>query len=115
MKDFRHQNKVYYNPVEFAMNYIGGTWKMPILVALREGPVRYGDLKKSISHITDKMLITQLRDLEEKKMVLRKAYRGKPPRVDYELTERAIQALAVIDILRTYGEYLMKEEAVEPQ
>jgi DNA-binding HxlR family transcriptional regulator len=112
MKDFRHQNRLYYSPVEFAMNYIGGTWKMPILVALRGGPVRYGDLKKSISHITDKMLITQLRDLEKKNMVIRKAYAEKPPRVDYALTERAKQALSIIDALHAYGVVLMKEEEI---
>lgn len=112
MKDFRHQNRIYYSPVEFAMNFIGGTWKIPILLALRDGPVRYGDLKKSIPHITDKMLITQLRDLEEKHMVTRQAYQEKPPRVDYALTARAREALLVISHLQAYGEFLMKEERV---
>ncbi|HWV66092.1 helix-turn-helix domain-containing protein, partial [Chitinophaga sp.] len=105
MKDFWHQNRIYYSPVEFAMNYIGGTWKIPILQALRNGPVRYGDLKKSIPHITDKMLITQLRILEEKSMVTRQVYQEKPPRVDYALTARAKQALLVISHLEAYGAY----------
>lgn len=112
MKDFLHQRRIYYNPIEFALAHIGGTWKMPVLLCLREGPVRYGDLKKAIAHISDKMLITQLRELEEKGMVTRITYREKPPRVEYALTERAIQALPAIDILMEYGKYLMKEENI---
>lgn len=112
MKEFLHQNRLYYNPVEFAMAHIGGTWKMPILLSLREGPVRYGDLKKEISHISDKMLITQLRELEEKGMVVRKTYREKPPRVEYALTEKAQQAMPAIDVLIEYGKFLMKLENV---
>jgi len=112
MKDFLHQSRIYYNPIEFALAYIGGTWKMPVLLSLREGPLRYGDLKKAIAHISDKMLITQLRELEEKGMVTRKTYAEKPPRVEYALTGKAIHALPAIEGLITYGQYLMKEEGV---
>ncbi|WP_394801485.1 winged helix-turn-helix transcriptional regulator [Belliella filtrata] len=58
MKEFLHNNRIYYNPIEFAMAHIGGTWKIPILLCLRNGSVRYGDLKKAIPHISDKMLYT---------------------------------------------------------
>lgn len=112
MKDFLHESRIYYNPIEFAMAHIGGTWKMPVLLCLREGSVRYGDLKKAISHISDKMLITQLRELEEKGMVTRITYREKPPRVEYALTPRAEQALPAIDVLMEYGRFLMKEEKI---
>lgn len=107
MQDFTHNNKQYYSPVEFAFSYIGGTWKIPILLALKDGPVRYGDLKDRISHITDKMLHTQLRELESKQMISRTIFREKPPRVEYALRERAIAALPVIDALKEYGEQLM--------
>lgn len=112
MKDFLHQNRIYYNPIEFALAHIGGTWKMPVLLSLRKGPLRYGDLKTAITYISDKMLITQLRELEEKGMVTRKTYREKPPRVEYGLTTRAQRALTAIDALMEYGVYLMKEEGV---
>jgi len=112
MEDFLHQSRIYYNPIEFALAHIGGTWKMPILLCLRDGPVRYGDLKKAIPHISDKMLITQLRELEEKGMVTRITYREKPPRVEYGLTGRAEHALPAIDVLNEYGRFLMKEEHV---
>ncbi|MFN8842409.1 MAG: winged helix-turn-helix transcriptional regulator, partial [Chryseotalea sp.] len=46
MPDFIYDKKIYYNPVEFAMDRIGGTWKMPILWRLRDKTLRYSDLKK---------------------------------------------------------------------
>lgn len=102
-----HNNRVYYSPVEFAMAHIGGTWKIPILLCLRKGSVRYGDLKKMIANISDKMLITQLRELEERGMITRQSYSEKPPRVEYQLTERAEKALPVIDELNNYGLFLI--------
>jgi len=111
MQDFIHDKRVYYSPVEFAMAYLGGTWKIPVILALSNGPLRYGDLKNAIPHITDKMLNTQLRDLEKKGMVTRTIFREKPPRVDYGLTERAIRSLPPIRALEAYGQELMAEEA----
>ena len=65
MPDFIYDKKIYYNPVEFAMDRIGGIWKMPILWRLKDKVMRYGELKKDIPHITHKMLTSQLRELEE--------------------------------------------------
>ncbi|QNL51810.1 helix-turn-helix transcriptional regulator [Olivibacter sp. SDN3] len=113
MKEFQYDNRMYYSPVEFAMAHIGGTWKIPILLCLRNGSMRYGDLKKSIPHISDKMLITQLRELENKNMLTRHSFLEKPPRVEYQLTEKAIRALPVIDQLTTYGISLMNEAGVD--
>lgn len=112
MKEFLYDNRIYYNPIEFAMAHIGGTWKIPILLCLRNGSVRYGDLKKSIAHISDKMLITQLRELEDKNMLTRHAFIEKPPRVEYQLTEKAKRALPIIDQLNEYGSFLMTETGI---
>ena len=109
MSEFIYDKRLYYNPVDFALAHIGGTWKIPILLCLRNGAMRYGDLKKSISRITDKMLITQLRELEEKGMLTRHSYTEKPPRVEYQLSHRGQKALCVIDHLNQYGLFLMKE------
>lgn len=111
MQDFIHDKKLYYSPVEFAFSHIGGTWKIPILLCLKDGPVRYGDLKSSIPHITDKMLHTQLRELEYKQMISRKIFREKPPRVEYALTQRARDAFPIIKALKKYGELLITLEA----
>ena len=111
MQDFIHDKKLYYNPVEFAFSHIGGTWKIPILLSLEDGPVRYGDLKVRIPRITDKMLHTQLREMERKEMISRKVFREKPPRVEYALTHRARHALPIIEALKKYGELLISLEA----
>lgn len=86
MPDFIYKNKVYYNPVEFALDRIGGAWKMPILWRLRERILRYSELRKDIPHITDKMLTTQLRELEEDGLISRTVFPVVPPRVEYALT-----------------------------
>ncbi|MEL6672487.1 MAG: helix-turn-helix domain-containing protein [Bacteroidota bacterium] len=114
MPDFLFQGKIYYNPVEFAMDMIGGTWKMPILWRLRDARVmRYNQLKKDIPHISDKMLTTQLRDLEKKGFVIRKVYPVVPPKTEYSLTERGDRAIRMIELMRQYGKELMKEEGID--
>ena len=61
MPEFIYKDKTYQNPVEFALDQIGGKWKMPILWRLKDRVMRYSELKRDIPHITDKMLTTQLR------------------------------------------------------
>ena len=112
MADFVYQGRVYYSPIELSMAFIGGTWKMPILLALRKGPVRYSVLRSIIPHITDKMLYSQLRDLEKKGMLTRRVYSEKPPRVEYKLTALGKRSIKVIDSLQTFGKHLMKTERV---
>ncbi|MCB0519145.1 MAG: helix-turn-helix transcriptional regulator [Lewinellaceae bacterium] len=113
MPEFLHEGKLYYNPVEFAMARIGGTWKMPILWRMKDGKVlRYGELKKAIPKITDKMLTTQLRELEAHGFVHRKVYAVVPPKTEYALTERGQRAIAIINLVREYGLELMAEEGL---
>lgn len=109
MPDFVYDKKVYYNPVEFAMDRIGGTWKMPILWRLRDKTLRYSDLKKDLPHITHKMLSSVLRDLEREGFVTRKVYAVVPPKVEYTITRRGLKAVPVIETIRRYGAELMKE------
>ncbi len=113
MPDFLYKNKLYYNPVEFAMDRIGGTWKMPILWRLKDEVKRYGELKNNIPHITHKMLTSQLRELEEEGFVERKVYAVVPPKVEYKLTKRGKRAIDVVDFIRNYGLELMKEFGVD--
>lgn len=112
MPDFLFNKKLYYNPVEFAMDRIGGTWKMPILWRLRVRVMRYGELKKDIPHITHKMLTSQLRELEEEGFILRKVYPVVPPKVEYSITERGLSAIPIIENIRNYGLQLMEEFGV---
>lgn len=112
MPEFLYKNKLYYNPVEFAMDRIGGTWKMPILWRLKDKVMRYGELKKDIPHITHKMLTSQLRELEEEGFVERTVYAVVPPKVEYKITERGLRAIQIIEIIRNYGMELMEEFGV---
>lgn len=109
MPEFFYNNKLYYNPVEFAMGRIGGTWKMPILWRLKDKVMRYGELKKDIPHITHKMLTSQLRELEEEGFISRKVYPVVPPKVEYAITTRGERAIVIVNTIRNYGLELMKE------
>lgn len=113
MPEFLFNSKLYYNPIEFAMDRIGGTWKMLILWRLRDKVMRYGELKKDIPHITHKMLTSQLRELEAEGFIERKVYAVVPPKVEYTITKRGKKAIAIIDTIRNYGLELMKEFGVE--
>ncbi|MFY7652610.1 MAG: winged helix-turn-helix transcriptional regulator [Chitinophagaceae bacterium] len=113
MPEFIYKNKLYYNPVEFAMDRIGGTWKMPILWRLKDKTLRYGELKKDIPHITHKMLTSQLRELEEEGFINRVVYAVVPPKVEYSITERGKKAIVIVDTIRNYGLALMEEFGVK--
>ena len=113
MPDFIYNNKVYYNAVEFAMDRIGGTWKMPILWRLKERIFRFGELKKDIPHITDKMLTTQLRQLEAEGFIHRKVFAVVPPKVEYSITEKGKSAIPIIETIRNYGLELMELEGIK--
>lgn len=109
MPEFIYQHKLYYNPVEFAMDRIGGTWKMPILWRLSTRIMRFSELKRDIPHITDKMLTTQLRELEQEGFLQRTVYPEVPPKVEYSITPRGMRAVQIIQIIREYGLELMAE------
>lgn len=113
MPEFFHDKKLYYTPIEFALNHIGGTWKMPILWRLHKNVLRYGELKKDIPHITDKMLTTQLRDLEEKGLIERKVYPVVPPKVEYSITEKGLKAIPIIETIMKYGYELIQDAGIE--
>jgi DNA-binding HxlR family transcriptional regulator len=113
MPEFIYNKKLYYNPVEFAMDRIGGTWKMPILWRLKDKVMRYGELKKDMPRITHKMLTSQLRELEQEGFISRKVFPVVPPKVEYSITKRGQKAITIVDIIRNYGLELMKEFGVE--
>lgn len=77
----------YYCGLDASIDVIGGKWKALILWELRAEPRRPGDLRRTVSGISEKMLIQQLRGLEADGLVRREAYPEVPPRVEYSLTE----------------------------
>jgi DNA-binding HxlR family transcriptional regulator len=112
MPDFIYDRKVYYNPVEFALAFIGGTWKMPILWRLSKSTMRYGELKKTLPHITHKMLSSQLRELEKYELITREIFPVVPPKVEYTITKKGKEVIPLIDAIRNYGLKLMKEKGI---
>lgn len=110
MPDFIYKGKIYYNPVQFVMEMIGGTWKAPIMWRLREQTLRYSELRKDIPHISDKMLTTQLRELEEDGLVHREVYAVVPPKTEYSLTEKGKKMIGLITQIRNYGLEMIEEE-----
>ncbi|GAB4025235.1 winged helix-turn-helix transcriptional regulator [Spirosoma gilvum] len=114
MPDFLDKGRIFYNPVEYAMHQIGGTWKMPILWRLNKQVMRYSELKKYLPHISHKMLSTQLRELEADGFVIRTVYPVVPPKVEYTLTEKGKRAIPIIETIRQYGMDLMREANIDP-
>jgi DNA-binding HxlR family transcriptional regulator len=91
-------------PVEVTLDLIDGKWKGVILYHLQEGRLRFGELRKRLPGITQRMLTKQLRALEQDDLIIRKVYAEVPPRVDYELSETGLRLRPVIDALRAWGE-----------
>lgn len=112
MPDFIYNEKIYYNPVQLVMEQIGGTWKAPILWRLRNQKLRYGELRKDIPHISDKMLTTQLRELEADGYIHREVYAVVPPKTEYSLTVKGEEMIELINIIRNYGLKMMEDEGL---
>ncbi|MEL7650112.1 MAG: helix-turn-helix domain-containing protein [Sedimentibacter sp.] len=91
-------------PVETTLFIIGDKWKILILRDLIDGTKRFGELKKSIGSISQKILTQQLRDMEEDGLVNRKAYAEIPPRVEYSLTETGESLKPILDSMFLWGE-----------
>ena len=94
------------SPLLNAINVIGGKWKTIILYMLYDQTLRFGELKKSIPNITQKMLTQQLRELEVDGLVTRVAYNEIPPRVEYSLTEYAKELGPILGQLCEWGSRL---------
>lgn len=97
--------------VEATLSVLGGKWKLLILWHLRDGPRRYGEIKRLMSNITEKMLIQQLKELEKDGIVTRTAYPEIPPRVEYAFSEYGKSLFPVLQVLCAWGEEHIRREA----
>lgn len=98
-------------PVRTSLNVLGGKWKLLLLSYLFEAPRRYGELRRLVPDVTEKMLVQVLRELEADGLLLRTVYQQVPPRVDYSLTEAGRQVRPVFDQLLSWGQnYLRTRE-----
>ena len=91
-------------PVETTLTLIGDKWKVLILRDLMPGTKRFGELKKSVGNVSQKVLTAQLRAMEESGLVHREVYAEVPPRVEYSLTELGRSLKPILDSMWTWGE-----------
>ena len=99
-------------PVETTLTLISDKWKVLILRdLLLHGTMRFGELKKSIGHVSQKVLTSQLRQMEQSGLVNRKVYAEVPPRVEYSLTELGFSLHPIMDAMWDWGEAYKKKLA----
>lgn len=91
-------------PVETTLTLIGSKWKVLILRDLMDGKKRFGELKRSVGSVSQKVLTTQLREMEADGLLIRTVYAEVPPRVEYELSELGMTLRPILDSLRQWGE-----------
>ncbi len=103
---FKMDGRIYHCAMDVTMDYIGGKWKTVVLWYLRDKTMRFGELKKQIPEITEKMLSLQLKDLEQDGLVKREVYPEVPLRVEYSLTEFGLTLVPVLESIAKWGREL---------
>ncbi|MCI6456245.1 MAG: helix-turn-helix transcriptional regulator [Clostridium sp.] len=91
-------------PVEMTLQLIGDKWKILILRDLLTGTKRFGELKKSVTGITQKVITSNLRDMESSGLLTREVFPEVPPRVEYTLTDTGYSLEPILDSMYSWGE-----------
>jgi DNA-binding HxlR family transcriptional regulator len=105
--------KTFNCPVELALEVLDGKWKSVILAHLKEGALRYGELRTRVPRLSDKMLTARLRDLEEMGLVRHRASGSNQRHPVYELTERGNSLRPILEALFAWGERAAPELGVK--
>jgi DNA-binding HxlR family transcriptional regulator len=95
--------KRYHCAVELAVDVVGGKWRPVILAHLKEGVHRYGELRRRMPQVSEKMLVQRLRELEADGLVVRRDLGTSPPHVEYELTAEGRSLIPVLQALHDWG------------
>jgi DNA-binding HxlR family transcriptional regulator len=103
MKRYKLDGTFFYCPVDLTLSVIGGRWKGLVFWNLRDGTKRFGELKKTLVGINDKMLTQVLRELEQAGIVARKVHEIIPPKVEYSLTKEGKKLLPVMQQMEEWG------------
>ena len=104
MDRYKLHGTYYYCPVDLTLRIVGGRWKGLVIWNLRGTPKRFGELKKILVTINDKMLTQTLRELEAHGVVTRKVHTVVPPKVEYALSKEGKKLLPIMQGMSTYGE-----------
>ena len=91
-------------PVETTLTLIGDEWKVLILRDLMTGTKRFGELKRSVGGVSQKVLTAQLRAMEDSGLLTRTVYAEVPPRVEYTLTALGQSLKPILDAMQSWGE-----------
>ncbi len=113
MPDVFINNNRFYNPVDYVLQQIGGTWKSPVLWRLRSKTLRYTELEKDIPHISQKMLTKALKEMEADGIIDKKIFAKVPPHTEYSLTKKGKKIIVLIEAIRNIGLELMKDEGLD--
>lgn len=105
--------KKYNCPLELTMDLIGGKWKLIILWYLLDASKRFSQLNRLMPNITQKMLTTQLRELEEKGLINRHVYPQVPPKVEYSLTEQGYSLKHILNDICSWSTSYAKDNKIE--
>jgi len=97
-------------PVSEALKIIGGKWRLQIIFEIGDQKRRFGEMKRLIPAISEKMLIQELKSLVSLGILRRKAYNEIPPRVEYSLTEQGKKILPIIDQIKVFGSKLIAKK-----
>ncbi len=100
----RYDGKEYACSFGFALDMVSGKWKGLILWYLRDETLRYGEIRKKLDGITQKMLTQTLRDLEKHQLVTRKVYAVVPPKVEYTISENGKKLIPIFEQMLAWGD-----------
>ena len=104
-----------YNPhncgVTHFLNRIGGKWKVLIIYAIGKNCNRFSLMQKAMPDISKQMLVNQLRELEEDKIIERIVYAEVPPKVEYKMTRYGLSLMPIIDVIQQWGLKDLKKAA----
>lgn len=113
MELYKLNGKLYPCSTSVTMAYIGGKWKTVILWYLAISPLRYGELRKKLTVVTERTLSLQLKQLEEDGIINRKVYTKKPPmKVEYSLTQFGESLIPLLKMLSDWGDEVVKDKGV---
>lgn len=109
-RDLAHNCGMYYT-----IMLIGGRWKISILAALLDNEVmRYSEIKNRLSNITERMLIKQLKELQEDGLITRKDYKELPPRVEYSISKKGRSLRNLLIEMQQWGKANSKKHVTMP-